>query len=257
MAKIKAILVMMLVGVTAVITLLSHLQTAVAQPPIQATTVLYDGSLNTGPPDSQAMLYLAQPFVRYDTFGNGITTLDTTATNDISAGYFGSDPTLTLERSLGYTLHVTVQVSSENHANSHRAGFSIIALSSDLQGIELGFWQNEVWAQNDDSLDPNDLFTHGEGEPWDTTTGLIGYDLAILGDTYTLWVNDTVILTGPLRDYSGFAGFPDPYETPNLIFLGDDTTSAQALIQLSYVAVTVTEPMVEPTHFLYLPMVTN
>ena len=99
------------------------------------------------------------------------------------------------------------------------------------------------------------MFTHGEGTAVDTTTGLIAYELAILSDTYTLSANDMPILTGPLRDYSNFMGTIDPYEIPNLLFLGDDTTSAQALIQLEYVAVTANEPMVEPTDFLYLPLV--
>jgi hypothetical protein len=54
------------------------------------------------------------------------------------------------------------------------------------------------------------------------------------------------ILTGPVRDYSEFDGFPDPYQTPNLLFLGDDTTSAQAGIRLSYLSITGTEP-VAPT----------
>jgi hypothetical protein len=254
MARVKTILILILAVITAVITLLSHMQTAVAQPQLQTTTVLYDGSLNTGTPNTQAMLYISFPAGSYETFTNGVTILDTTSANGISAGYFGNDPTLMLDRSLGYTLHVTVQISSESHANNNRAGFSVIVLSSDVKGIELGFWQDEVWAQNDDS-DPGSLFTHGEGAAWDTTSGLMAYDLAILSDTYTLWAGDTAVLTGALRDYSNFAGFPDPYETPNLIFLGDDTTSAQALIQLSYVAVTVNELPVAPHNLLFLPFV--
>lgn len=246
------ILIAILVGLTAVSTLLVQSKTAVAQPNA-TTTILYDGSLNTGTPSTQSMLYLAFPTGPYESFDNGVTTLDTTADSNISAGYFGGDDTIILDRMEGYQLHFTVKIDSESHNNDNRAGFSIIALSSDVKGIELGFWQDEVWAQHDDTT--GTLFTHGEGNAFNTTSGLISYELAIVSDTYTLSANDTPILTGPLRDYSNFAGFPDPYETPNLIFLGDDTTSAQALIQLSYVAVTVNTPTVEPTDFLYLPFV--
>ena len=65
-----------------------------------------------------------------------------------------------------------------------------------------------------------------------------------MGDTYTLTANAEPLLTGPLRDYSAFAGFPDPYETPNFLFLGDNTTSAQARVRLRFVSVTGTEPVV-------------
>jgi len=42
---------------------------------------------------------------------------------------------------------------------------------------------------------------------------------------------------GKLRDYTAFEGPVNPYRTPNVIFLGDNTTSAQARIKLAYVAV--------------------
>jgi len=44
------------------------------------------------------------------------------------------------------------------------------------------------------------------------------------------------LLNGPLRDYSAFSGPIDPYETPDFLFLGDDTTSAQAGVQIARVA---------------------
>lgn len=73
------------------------------------------------------------------------------------------------------------------------------------------------------------------------TTSLANYQITISADTYTLSANGTSILTGPLRDYSSFEGFPDPYQTPNFLFIGDNTTSAQARIRLGYVSVTGTE----------------
>jgi hypothetical protein len=61
--------------------------------------------------------------------------------------------------------------------------------------------------------------------------------LAVLGDDYALSSAGIPIVSGKLRDYTAFSGFPDPYKTPNLIFLGDDTSSASAKISLAYVAV--------------------
>jgi hypothetical protein len=118
----------------------------------------------------------------------------------------------------------------------------VIVLGEDAKGIELAFWQNEIWAQHDDAT--GGLFTHGEGIAFATTTGLITYQLSIQNDTYTLTADGQPILTGPVRDYSPFDGFPDPYETPNFLFLGDDTTSAETRIRLSLVSITGMEPII-------------
>jgi hypothetical protein len=57
------------------------------------------------------------------------------------------------------------------------------------------------------------------------------------------------VLSGSLRDYTAFSGPVDPYETPNLIFIGDDTSSASARIRLSYVSVAALD------NRIYLPMI--
>lgn len=225
-------------------------------PLVGAATVLYDGALNTGLPDTQGFLtYLFFPLVppasAVQSFAGGVTTLDTTPDQDDYAGYFREETTGGgLNRLAGYTVRFTGQVDSEVHAGSDRngdglddrAGFSLIVLSSDLQGIELGFWENKIWAQ-EGGLPVSSggrLFTQAEGAAFDTTTGLIPYDLTVLGDSYTLTSGDTFILSGSLRDYTAFTGtFDLLYKTPNLIFLGDDTSAAQAEIKLAAVSVAV------------------
>jgi hypothetical protein len=117
----------------------------------------------------------------------------------------------------------------------------LIILDKDAKGIELSFWENEIWAQNDDQT--GGLFKHGEGVPFQTDAGLTDYQLTIIGETYTLAANSQQILSGPIRDYSKFDGFPDPYESPNFLFLGDDTTSSQARLRLRFLSVTGTEPV--------------
>ncbi|MDQ4076381.1 MAG: hypothetical protein M3220_09070, partial [Chloroflexota bacterium] len=227
------------------------------------TVVLYDGALG-GTPDRQGFLYLTQPLRAEATqsFEDGVTTLDTTVVREEMVGYFSRSTLMpTLDRMRGYTVSFTVQVASEDHAGSDkdgdgvgdRAGFSVIVLGEDLKGIELGFWEDEIWAQADGINPPgNEIFTHAEGVAFDTTSDLLPYELTIRGDVYTLAMDSQVLLSGPLRDYTAFTGPIDPYETPNFLFLGDDTSSAQALIRLSYVAVTVTQDLDER---LYLPFV--
>ncbi|MEO7913653.1 MAG: hypothetical protein ABIV47_28705 [Roseiflexaceae bacterium] len=207
-------------------------------PPI----VLYNGAKGTLP-DDQGFTFLALPSVSPTTAG-GATILNTSSNKNIAAGYFSKPtPQLVLDHAIGYTLSFTVQVELENHTDSDknndnledRAGFSLIVLSSDTRGIELGFWKDRIWAQEGGT--GKTLFTQAERAPFDTQSARIGYVLTVLDDGYTLSSSDTPILSGKLRDYNGFSGFPDPYETPNLIFLGDDTSSASAKIGLAYVAV--------------------
>lgn len=215
-----------------------------------ATVNLYSGS---GAPASQPWLTFTNvnltsfPPVAIETPGAGAVNLntnpsDSNSSNPIYAGY--SNYNLignlknaafpTLERATGYTLNFALQNNSEFHDGANgpdRAGFSVIALSNDLQGIELGFWTDEIWAQNVG-------FTKGESNQFDTQSSLNSYALTVTGNTYTLSANGTPLtnLTNqPLRDYSAFGA---PYNTPNLIFLGDDTTSARANINLGAVSVT-------------------
>jgi hypothetical protein len=186
------------------------------------------------------------PGVASPSYSGTATVLDTTASGrETYAGWISSGANTPgfpiLDRAAGFQVDLTLQIENESHTNNDRSGFSLIVLSEDAKGIELAFWENEIWVQNDNST--GGLFTHGEGAVFPTTTGLINYQLVVTGDTYTLTANTQPILNGSVRDYSDFDGFPDPYQTPNFLFLGDDTTSAQARVQLGFVAVTGAEPL--------------
>jgi hypothetical protein len=213
-----------------------------------AVVVLYDGALGTGTPDTQGFLYLTRPtppqLAAVQTYAGGVTTLTTTLETSDQAGYFARANLMpSLDRTAGFTVSFTVQVVAEEHSASDkngdgigdRAGFSVILLAGDTRGVELGFWQDEVWAQEGGAAEPpsGSLFTHAEGAPVDTTD-LQPYELAMQGDHYRLASHGRTLLEGPLRDYSAF-GFP--YTTPNFLFLGDDTSSASAIIRLAAVAV--------------------
>jgi hypothetical protein len=222
--------------------------------PLATTTVLYDGALNSGTPDTQGFFYLTNPpggVQATQVFTNPITLLDTTPQVSDYAGYFAK-PTLyaPLDRVDGYQVLFTVQVLTETHLSPDRAGFSLLITSSDKRGIELGFWESEVWAQEGGSLNP---FTHAEGATF-TTTDLIEYRLSVLGDHYALNADGVAVLSGPLRDYTQAPPPPlpiNPYTTANLIFLGDDTSSAQAQSALRYAAV-----IDAPPYQQYLPVIT-
>jgi hypothetical protein len=184
---------------------------------------LYEAAQGTLP-SSQGWGYSYNPFVPQPAQGvtNGVLFLDSTASGSTQAGYGRAAP-VDLNRTNGLAVAFTVRVNQEAHASTNRAGFAIIALGSDKKGIELGFWTNAVWAQAD-----SPLFTHAETASFDTATNFVDYVLNVGRTNYTLFASGTAILTGAVRDYTPFVGPVDPYETPNFLFFGDDTGSAQA-----------------------------
>lgn len=199
-----------------------------ALPLCAATTVLYDDALPSTP-GVQGWLIFGD-----DSFGSGASQTPVAGGTRLitntgtSAGYANRIPffnTLVnagfpaMNRAAGYSLQFELQVNTEAHVSANRAGFSVILLSEDLFGIELGFWEDEIWAQS------GPAFTHGEGVSFDTTAAERLYELQILGANYRLLANGSEILTGSLRNYASF-GYP--YTLPRFVFLGDDTGSAGA-----------------------------
>jgi hypothetical protein len=218
-----------------------------------STITLYDAALG-GTPDTQGKLaFRASPeALATQAFADGCTMLDSMANQPDAAGYFANPRALpALDRAAGYALRFSVQLVAEYHADSDkngdglgdRAGFSVIVLSSDTKGIELGFWEDRIWAQEQGAAEPpgGTLFTHAESAGFDTTGRMIAYTLAVRADSYALSSDGVTILRGQLRDYTAFDGPVNPYRTPNFIFLGDDTGSARAVIRLAFVALTTSD----------------
>jgi len=203
---------------------------------------LYNGlSLPSQTPDQQGWTYLktAYPTVPSAQATAGGTILNT-GTSKNYAGYFKQSP-VPLDRDKGYSISFSVKINSESHSSSNRAGFSIIATSNPSgtetqpYSLELGFWQNSIWAQNVG-------FTKGESVSFNTQSAVNNYELRIQGTQYQLFVNGSAqpILKGSLRkyNYTPPPGFINPYTTPSLIFMGDDTTSATAKVTLTKVYAT-------------------
>ncbi|WP_339137143.1 MAG: hypothetical protein WGN25_04070 [Candidatus Electrothrix sp. GW3-4] len=198
--------------------------------------LLYDATVGQLPSEQPWLTYFTDGTAEQQVMTDGVW-LQTSFTN--RAGYSNYNVVTqalknalypSLDKGRGVVLQFGLQLSSENHDTADRAGFSVILLDSNHQGVELGFWANEIWAQTD-----NPLFTHGESVDFVTTGGMKSYLLCLTTDNYVLYEGNKQILTGPIRDYSSFSGYPDPYEIPSFLFLGDNTTSAGAEIVLGSV----------------------
>jgi hypothetical protein len=200
-----------------------------------------------------------QPWLSYATTGGTATqTGQTTGVRLVtdlaaSAGYSNYTPLgalkngtfPSLNRANGFELTFNLTVSSENHSNNNRAGFSVSLIGSDVRGIELGFWGNQIWAQ-----ESSPLFTHGETIDFDTTLQR-DYRLRVQDNSYALFSGGNQLLTGSIRNYTAF-GSP-PYTLPNFLFLGDNTTSAGADITLG--AITLQSDLTavpEPSSLFFL-----
>jgi len=200
--------------------------------------LLYDSNLGTLP-SQQNFSYQAigLPPQATQTYSAPVTVLNTANQLSDYAGYTVTQAAMpTLNRSAGFQLSLDLRVISENHnGDNDRAGFSLILLSEDLYGLEMAFWENEIWVQESNGAQ---LFTHAEGVPYDTTAALTTYELTMIGNTYLLAANGAPLLSGNLRQYTDWVSPVDPYEQPNQLFLGDDTSSAGAEVWLGDVAIT-------------------
>ncbi|WP_129671964.1 hypothetical protein [Candidatus Chloroploca sp. Khr17] len=215
-------------------------------PPPSPWQILYDGTREGEKPDDQGFFsYQAltrQPPLATDTlYEAGGTTMRSLTQLADYAGYIGflAEPQI-LTRTVGYTLTMTVELLAETHASLDRAGFSLLILDNESWGVELAFWEDQIWTQNDGMRDPGPLFTRGETVAFTPTLRPFTYTLVVQGDHYRLIVDATTILTGSLRRYEPVLSIENPlrliYYQSNLIFLGDNTSAAGANARLHSVA---------------------
>lgn len=203
-----------------------------AAPPIR----LFDASEGSLP-SAQGFLFLTDPlFVArsHQSLAAGAARLDSTPAMSEKAGWFSQIPPFgkhprqpALDGSSGFLVSFVARVISEAHGNEHRAGFSIIVTAADLSAIELGFWTNEVWAQSGPD------FRHAEGAAFPTTERRAQFDLEFREGRYRLCADGNLLLQGALRRYESFG---TPYNIPEFLFFGDDTTSAQASVEISRIS---------------------
>jgi len=207
--------------------------------------VLYDAAWG-GPPSDQGWWFLCDPLdaATSESFGELSVAMDTLPATSWKAGYFTQEP-LTGERfrhpnlpqldsASGFVVGISLAVEKEKHLRPDRAGLSLLILCSDGQAIELGFWRDEIWAQGDQG---RVLFQDSKQETAAVQAGEAGIrlEVRIQGGRYTVVRSDRELLSGPLRNYSAFGAFP--YTARNMIFVGDNTSSAGARFRLERVAV--------------------
>ena len=175
---------------------------------IQATALytLYDGSLGTTP-DNQGFDYLALASAATQTITTGGTILDTMPDITDRAGYFNrSAQTPVLDRTSGYTVASLSRLSPRPTQTLIGLDSALSCLATTLNGIELGFWGNEIWAQEDGAAESTSPLHSRRGDHH-YDHNLTPYQLRILSNTYTLYANSAPILTGSVRDYTAFGGF--------------------------------------------------
>lgn len=206
--------------------------------------ILYDAGIGTLPA-SQGWSWGLDPLAgnsATQSVASGALTLDTTKVKSDKAGYVQLPQ---LNSSTGYQLNFSLRLLAETHAGSDRnrdgvddrAGFSVIALGNDSRGVEIAFWTDRVWAQSS-----SPLFTQAERKTFDTTAAVVDFALTVQGDQYALSANGAALIGGPLRNYSSFGA---PYNVPNFLFLGDNTTSASAKTEIASVTLAAL-PIPEP-----------
>ncbi len=227
---------------------------------------LFDAAPGSGPAN-QGWIYPAAlmnliPGVTIDaiqTVGPAYTTLDTTPDRNDQIGYFSRLPVGlpnvlpphpgvgTLDDTTGFRLLFELRIDAEGHnarddnndGLMDRAGMSVLVVTNSLDAIEIGFFEGRVWAYEDGVADPGDEFTQAEGFDIDTTGAIRRYELVIHDGAYSLSASGVPLISGLLRDYTGWTPPPslpvDPYESANLIFIGDDTGSADSRFEIAFI----------------------
>lgn len=219
--------------------------------------VLYKPTLGNLP-DAQGWSYyglatpITDPLQATRSFDSGTiqAVLDTSADRGDRAGYSSHNPITQVKLPafpvlpVGTKLLFNLDIRAESHdlrddngdLEYDRAGFSVIALLSNGKGVELGFFSDTVWGYDY----TGGLFLHAEETVHDTTLGTgQNYELLLGASTYTLSVGGSPLLTGPMRDYSGFG---TPYNLTSYLFIGDDTSSADSISAVGEISVALPEP---------------
>lgn len=206
------------------------------------TTVLYDPTTGVPPSPLQWIKGESGGTSTGSVVANTYFDLSSLASNSIQVAYAHGLPSVTLNTVTGYELAFRLQVVDESHTSTNRGGFSFIAIGNDdTKSLELSFWTDHVWAYNYNAIED---FTHGPDLTLDTTVAH-DYVLRVQNQNFTLLVDNVPSLSGSLQNYTGSRPFPAPYDIPNAIVFGDDTTEASSQIRLYNVTfsdVVVPEP---------------
>ena len=209
---------------------------------------LYD-SLTRSSPRDQGWIYLLDPTLRNrsrQVVVDGGVNLNTRQNPADRAGYFArlapheTHPKLpeSLDRNQEFQVGFSLHLIAESHSAPQHSGFSVIVLTHDLWGVELGFHGNSVFSRSDAFLRAE----INESLPRSHSEAYLDYRLEIKDDTYRLTAGNDLVLTGSLKNYSTVG---TPYDEPNLIYFGDNSISASASFNVKDFWVDI-DPQEEP-----------
>lgn len=210
---------------------------AVAAAPAAQAATLYDPALGTLPTAQGWSVLASGTAAASQSVAAGRYRLDTTGAG-VSA--YGNAISTALDTAAGFDLRFTLQVVNESHDSANRAGYSVVMVGSDpSKALELSFWSDQVWAADYVASDA-DRFVHGAGAAVDNTAAPHDWLLSVRNQQFALAADGSVLLAGSLRNYTA-AGLP--YNVPNFLFFGDDSSRGVSVTQLGLVSVSaVPEP---------------
>jgi hypothetical protein len=193
----------------------------------EVTQVLYDASKGSNP-DKQGWTYLSNFFGQSQAerfTENSVHRFNTMQNIAEMAGYFGTNhPGIgTLDRQGGFSIRIHLRMLDDVNTSENRAGFSVIALSDDLLGVEVVFRMDTIWVYTEN-------FDIAELSGFDTATGFREYGISVHNNNYEVTAGNEPVLSGLLRDYSGFG---TPYNISNFVFFGDNTSRSGADVEIT------------------------
>ncbi|MBK1632751.1 hypothetical protein CKO31_18770 [Thiohalocapsa halophila] len=144
-------------------------------------------------------------------------------TNGSSASWTpknGHLPALDARETIGLSFELRLLEESRDVDIDSRAGFTLVLLDQFLNGIEINFWSDVIWAQGSNHADP------AEQADFQTDQALTRYEVGIFAGGYDVWANGTHLLGGPLRRFDADALLPGLHGTPGMIYLGDASADA-------------------------------
>ena len=162
-----------------------------------------------------------------------------------------------LDRINGFDIVLNVAITQES-SDANRAGFNVLVVTSDGNGVELGFKKakagDRIFAQSEEFKEAENTSSLS----LDFTTPM-DYILTVEGDSYTLSVQANYgqaqeILSGNLRQFNfnpavHSPALPfNPYTAPNLLFIGDDTDQGNSTFTLGKISVNLHTPVLGKAH---------
>jgi hypothetical protein len=199
----------------------------------------------------------------YFSAGDGVTLLDTRYSTPLFAGW-STHGLITgnqihpaapvLDVLTGFSVRFQLAVDEEQHDTApdlngdglaDDAGFALAVLASDQRGVRLNWWQDRIWASDDDTAGGT-LLAQAEGVAQDPVRNsqLRDYTLTMFREAWRLSVDGGMILEGRRRDYRNHPGLRvnaaitlNALNKANIIAPGDPSTEASAVVRLGPIAV--------------------